>query len=48
MAQFAVAKYMIRRRCPSLGWRAFLRNHTTHIVAIDLSVTSTGSNFSTD
>ena len=31
IAQSTVAKYMPRRRGPpSPGWRAFLRNHTTH------------------
>src|SRR3974390_3674561 len=42
IAQSTVAKYMPRRRGPpSQGWRAFLRNHTTHIAAIDLFVVST-------
>ena len=42
IAQSTVAKYMLRRRGPpSPGWRAFLRNHTAHIAAIDLFVVST-------
>ena len=42
IAQSTVAKYMPRRRGPpSPGWRAFLRNHTAHIAAIDLFVVST-------
>src|SRR5271166_589964 len=42
IAQSTVAKYMPRRRDPpSSGWRAFLRNHTAHIAAIDLFVVST-------
>ena len=36
VAQSTVAKYMPRRRGqPSPGWRAFLRNHTAHIAAIE-------------
>ena len=36
IAQSTVAKYMPRRRGPpSQGWRAFLRNHTTHIAGVD-------------
>jgi transposase InsO family protein len=42
IAQSTVAKYMPRRRGPpSPGWRAFLRNHTAHIAAIDLFVVPT-------
>ena len=42
IAQSTVAKYMPRRHGPpSPGWRAFLRNHTAHIAAIDLFVVST-------
>jgi hypothetical protein len=42
IAQSTVAKYMPRRRGPSSpGWRIFLRNHTSHIAAIDLFVVST-------
>ena len=42
IAQSTVAKYMRRRRGPpSPGWRAFLRNHTAHIAAIDLFVIPT-------
>jgi transposase InsO family protein len=42
IAQSTVARYMPHRRGPScLGWRAFLRNHTAHIAAIDLFVVST-------
>ena len=42
IAQSTVAKYMLRRRGPpSPGWRAFLRNHTAHIAAIDLFVIPT-------
>lgn len=42
IAQSTVAKYMPRRRGPpSPGWRAFLRNHTAHIAAIDLFVIPT-------
>ena len=42
IAQSTVAKYM-PRRCgsPSPGWRAFLRNHTAHIAAVDLFVIPT-------
>jgi hypothetical protein len=33
---------MLRRRGPpSAGWRAFLRNHTAHIAAVDLFVIPT-------
>jgi transposase InsO family protein len=42
IAQSTVAKYMARRRRPpSPGWRTFLRNHTTHIAAVDLFVVPT-------
>jgi hypothetical protein len=42
IAQSTIAEYMPRRRGPpSPGWRAFLRNHTTHIAAFDLFVVST-------
>jgi transposase InsO family protein len=42
IAQSTAAKYMVRRnRPPSTGWRAFLRNHTAHIAAIDLFVVPT-------
>jgi hypothetical protein len=42
IAQSTVAKYMVRRRCPpSPGWRAFLRNHTANIAAIDLFIVPT-------
>ena len=42
IAQSTVAKYMPRRHHPpSPGWRAFLRNHTAHIAAIDLFVVPT-------
>jgi hypothetical protein len=42
IAPSTVAKYMVRRRRPpSPGWQAFLRNHTAQIAAIDLFVVST-------
>ena len=42
IAQSTVAKYMVRRRGPpSQGWKAFLRNHTLHIAAIDMFVVPT-------
>ena len=42
IAQSTVAKYMPRRHGPpSPGWRAFLRNHTAHIAAVDLFVVPT-------
>jgi transposase InsO family protein len=42
IAQSTVAKYRVRcRRPPSPGWRAFLRNHTAHIAAVDLFVVPT-------
>jgi hypothetical protein len=42
IAQSTVAKYMVRRRGPpSQGWKTFLRNHTTHIAAIEMFVVPT-------
>ena len=42
IAQSTVAKYLSRRRHPSSsGWRAFLRNHTAHIAAVDLFIVPT-------
>ena len=42
IAQSTVAKYISRRRHrPSPGWRAFLRNHTAHIAAVDLFIVPT-------
>jgi hypothetical protein len=42
VAQSSVAKYMVKRRGPpSQGWRAFLRNHTQDIAAMDLLVVPT-------
>jgi Integrase core domain len=42
VAQSSVAKYMIKRRGPpSQGWRAFLRNHSPDIAAMDLFVVPT-------
>jgi transposase InsO family protein len=42
VAQATVAKYMVRHRGPpSQGWRTFLRNHASEIVAIDLFVVPT-------
>jgi hypothetical protein len=42
IAQSTVAKYMPQHRGPpSPGWRAFLRNHSAHIAAIDLFVIPT-------
>ena len=42
ISQSSVAKYMgRRRRPPSQGWKAFLRNHAPHIAAIDLFVVPT-------
>jgi transposase InsO family protein len=42
IAQSTVARYMPRRRGPpSPGWRAFLRNHSAQIAAIDLFVIPT-------
>jgi hypothetical protein len=42
IAQSTVAKYMPRRRGPPLpGWRAFVRNHTAQIAAVDLFVIPT-------
>ena len=42
ISQSSVAKYMgRRRRPPSQGWRAFLRNHAPHVAAVDLFVVPT-------
>ena len=42
IAQSTVAKYMPRRRGPpGPDWRTFLRNHATHIAAIDMFVVPT-------
>jgi hypothetical protein len=42
IAQSTVAKYMVRRRGPpSQGWKTFLRNHSSHIAAIDMFVVPT-------
>jgi len=42
IAQSTVAKYMVRRRGPpSQGWKTFLRNHASHIAAIDMFVVPT-------
>ena len=42
VAQTTVAKYMVRHRDPpAQGWRTFLRNHASEIVAIDLFVVPT-------
>jgi hypothetical protein len=42
VAQSTVAKYMARPRGPSSqGWGAFLRNHASHIAAMDLFVVPT-------
>jgi hypothetical protein len=42
IGQTSVAKYMARRRRPpSQGWRAFLRNHADGIAAMDLFVVPT-------
>ena len=42
VAQSTVAKYMVkRRRPPSQGWRAFLRNHAPDVAAMDLIVVPT-------
>src|ERR1700738_5223640 len=42
VAQFTVAKYMVKRRGPpSQGWRTFLRNHAPDIAAMDLFVVPT-------
>jgi len=47
IAQSSVAKHLPRRRgSPSPGWRAFLRNHTGHIAAVDLFVVPTRSDSS--
>ena len=49
IAQSTVAKYMPRRRGPpGPDWRTFLRNHATHIAAIDISsIRRSGSAFCT-
>ena len=40
--QAAVAKYMVRRRCPpSQTWRTFLANHVSQIMAADFFVVPT-------
>lgn len=42
ISRSTVAKYMVRRTGPpSLGWRAFLRNHEPEIAALDLFVVPT-------
>ena len=42
VAQSSVAKYMVkRRRPPSQGWRALLRNHAPDIAGMDLFVVPT-------
>jgi hypothetical protein len=41
VAQSRVAKYMVKRRALSQGWRTFLRNHAPDIAAIDLFVAPT-------
>ena len=41
VAQSSVAKYMIKRRPPSQGWRTFLHNHAPDIAAMDLFVVPT-------
>ena len=42
VAQSSVAKYMVkRRRPPSQGWLAFLRNHAPDIAAMDFFVVPT-------
>src|SRR5258708_7987604 len=38
VAQSSVAKYMVKRRGPSHGWRTFLCNHAPAIAAMDLFV----------
>jgi hypothetical protein len=44
VGQTSVAKYMMKRRKPpSQGWRAFLRNHADGIVSMDLFVVPTFS-----
>jgi transposase InsO family protein len=42
VAQWSVAKYMVKRRGPpSQGWRTFLHNHAPDIAAMDLFVVPT-------
>jgi transposase InsO family protein len=42
VAQWSVAKYMVKRRAPpSQGWRTFLRNHAPDVAAMDLFVVPT-------
>src|SRR5258708_7180084 len=42
VAQWSVAKYMVKRRGPpSQGWRTFLRNHAPDVAAMDLFVVPT-------
>jgi hypothetical protein len=41
VAQSSVAKYMVKRRGPSQGWRTFLHNHAPDIAAMDLFVVPT-------
>jgi transposase InsO family protein len=41
IAHSSVAKYMVKRRGPSQGWRTFWRNHAPHIAAMDLFVVPT-------
>ncbi len=41
VAQSSVAKYMVKRRGPSQGWRTFLCNHAPDIAAMDLFVVPT-------
>jgi hypothetical protein len=38
VAQSRVAKYVVKRRAPSQGWRTFLRNHAPDVAAKDLFV----------
>jgi len=42
VAQSTVAKYLLRsKRPPSQGWRIFLRNHLSEMIAIDFAVVPT-------
>jgi hypothetical protein len=41
VAQSSVAKYMVKRRGPSQGWRTFLHNHAPDIAAMDPFVVPT-------
>jgi len=44
VAEATVSRYMPRRRKPpSQTWRAFLRNHTHHLVSIDFFVVPTAT-----